>query len=165
LELDVDAEGQQEPRREQGDLMLLRYVLAPRQEVKEELLVFVDRARAAEMREFTERICAVGRAKATIDAGREILPGWRATKVVLPAVIPLAGGAVEVEGRCPHFEQRRRVVGAEKLLTFVQPHQRVAGSVELGEAKLVGGWRGATVGRVGAGLVRVEASCFSSNCV
>jgi hypothetical protein len=39
----------------------------------------------------------------------------------------------------------------------VQPHQQVAGAVELGETELVGGWRGTARPGIGAGFVDVEA--------
>jgi hypothetical protein len=73
--------------------VLLRDVLTPRQEVEEGFLVLGDRARAAEMREFAERIGAVEQAEAAIDAGGEFLPGRRCSEVLLLAVIPLTGRA------------------------------------------------------------------------
>jgi hypothetical protein len=47
VELDIDTERRKESRREQGDLVLLRDVLTPGQEIEESLLVLVDGARAA----------------------------------------------------------------------------------------------------------------------
>jgi hypothetical protein len=87
LELDVDAERRKEARREQGDLLFLRDVLAPRQEIEEGLLVFIDRARAANVGELAKRVGAVGRTEAAIDAGGELLLGRRSPKVLLPAAI------------------------------------------------------------------------------
>lgn len=63
---------------------------------------------------------------------------------------------VHVEGRCPHLLRRRRVVATEELLRLVQPHQRVARAVELGEAVLVRPRCSAANTGVDTGLVGVE---------
>jgi len=140
LQFDVGAEGLLQTRRKDGDLLRLRDVLAARQEHEELLLIIVDGKRAAELGEFAQGVAAEQRPEAPVDAIYELRPRWNAL-ILLQAVVPLAGGAVEIEGRCRNLEMFRRTVGAEELLPFVQPCDGIVAAVVLGESQLVVGRR------------------------
>ena len=88
------------------------------------------------MREFAQRVTAERRAESSIDAVNELRP-HRNPLVLLKAVIPLAGGGLQIERCRLHLKMIRRAVGAEELLSLVQPCDGVIGTVELREPELV----------------------------
>jgi len=59
--------------------------------------------------------------------------------VLLPAVVPLAGGALKVERCRPHLLVLGRAVRTEKLLALVDPGDGILVAVVLRETELVAG--------------------------
>jgi hypothetical protein len=97
------------------------------------LLVLVDGAGAAHLDQFAEGIAAHWGSESTIDTLDELVPRWDAL-VVLPAVVPPACRAFEVEGSRGYLEVFRRAVGAEELFSLVEPGERIVGAVIFGVA-------------------------------
>jgi hypothetical protein len=57
--------------------------------------------------------------------------------ITLQHAVPVLGHAVHVERREPHLVDLRRALGAEEVLTLVQPRQRVVRPVERREGQLL----------------------------
>jgi len=91
-----------------------------------------------------------------VDAVDELTPRRNAL-VFLQTIVPLASGAVEVEGRRRNLEVFRRAVGAEELLAYVQPRDGIVAAVILRELQLVA--RGRRLAERGC-IVGVEATLF-----
>jgi len=99
-------------------------------------------------------VAAERRPKAPVDAVDELRPRWNAL-ILLQTVVPLTGGAVEIERRRRNLEMFRCTVGAEELLPLVQPCDGIVAAVVLGETQLVARHR-RRAGR--RGIVGVEAA-------
>jgi len=125
-----------EPGRENRDLLRFGDTFATRQQDQELVLVLVDGRGATQMREFAQWIAAERRTEAAIDAVDELRPR-RDALVLLEAVVPLARSALEVERRSRDLEMVRRAVGAEELLSLVQPRDGVVGTIILGKSEHV----------------------------
>ena len=78
--------------------------------------------------------------------------------ILLPAVVPLAYCALEVERGRPHLLVLGRAVRTEKLLALVDPSDGILGAVVLWETELVDGWR-RSLGAAGV-LARVKTALF-----
>jgi len=96
------------------------------------LLVIVDRGGAAELCQLAQGVATQWGPEPPVDAVDELTPRRNAL-VFLQTIVPLASGAVEVEGRCRNLEVFRRAVGAEELLAYVQPRDGIIAAVILRE--------------------------------
>jgi len=92
------------------------------------------------MRELAEGVAPEVGGEAFVDAVDEGLP-VRDAMVLLPAVVPLACGALEVERGRPHLLVLWRAMRTEKLLALVDPGDGILGAVVLRKTELVDGWR------------------------
>ena len=100
------------------------------------LLVVVDCRCAPELCQLAQGIASKRRPKLLVDAIDELCPERDALDF-LQAVVPLAGGAVKIEGRRRDLEVFRRAVGAEELLAFVQPRDGIVTAIILGEVQFM----------------------------
>lgn len=93
------------------------------------------------MGQLAEGIAAHQGAKPLVNAFDESGPSGD-TAILLQAVVPLAGGVLQVECRRPDLLVLRRALRAKELLALVKLAQGILDAVVLGEAKLVDGlWR------------------------
>ena len=124
MHLDVGAHRLQQAGREQIDLLFLGDVFAVGQELEELVDVLVDRSGAATMRELAERIAAQKRPETLLDAVYERFPLQNAM-ILLLAVLPLAGRALQVERGRPNLLILRCAVSSEELFSLVDPSDGV----------------------------------------
>jgi len=102
MDLDVEAEGRLESRREQLHLLLLGEITGLRQQRLETLLELDDSPRALARRELAQRVGAQRRAKAGVEQLDETTP-WRRALVTLNLHVPELGGVLQVVGCHPNL--------------------------------------------------------------
>ena len=126
LQLDVEAERVAEASHEDRDLLWLRDIGAPGNGREKLLLVVGHRSGALDVDELAQRVAAHRRPETEVDKLDKVRPGGHAL-VVLQAIVPLLGSALQVVGGEPDLvvvggldlaEKWIQVIGSEVPLNM-----------------------------------------------
>lgn len=110
---------------------------ATSQQVEERLLIVVDGGGAAEVRQFSKGVAADWGSEALVDAVDEGGPWRDGPMVLVEAVKPLLGGALEVERGSSNLHVLRCALRLKKLIALVEPSQGIFGSIILGKSQFM----------------------------